>query len=135
MVEALRKTVKENLQPGFEEGMQYGAIGYFVPHSIYPSGYHCDPKQPVPFIGIGNQKGHVGLYMFCLYVKNDNVEQFKQAWTETGKKLDMGAACVRLKKMDDIAFDVIAKTVAGISLDDFLSTYVEATPPSKRKKA
>ncbi len=66
-INALRKVFKANIGTGIKEGMQYGMIGYFVPHSVYPNGYHCDPKQPLPFAGIGNQKNHVGLYLFCTY--------------------------------------------------------------------
>ena len=75
---ALRKVIKANLDKGFQEGMQYGMIGYFVPHEVYPAGYHCDPKQPLPFASVASQKNHIGIYLFCLYTDPDAVERFRE---------------------------------------------------------
>lgn len=123
MVQALRKVVNDNIRGGLVEGMQYGMIGYYVPHSIFPAGYHCDPKQPLPYAGIASQKSHVGFYFMCSYMTPELDAWFRKAWTATGRKLDMGVSCVRLKKMDDIDFDVIAELVRKIPGDEYIKIY------------
>lgn len=132
--EKMRAAILANLGEGYEEGIQYGHIGYYVPHSIYPSGYHCDPKQPVPFVGIGNQKGHLGFYGFCLYVDEGLKAWFIEEHEKRGYKLDMGAGCVRYKKMDQIPFDLIGEVVARVPLEKFLAYYEQSIPESKKKK-
>lgn len=97
--------------------------GYFVPHSIYPNGYHCNPKEPLPFVGVGNTKGHVCIYLFCIYTNESTVDAFRKDWIATGKRLDMGKSCVRVKKIQDLAMDVLGKTIKSISLKDFLAQY------------
>ena len=84
-IQAVREEILKNLNPGFEEGIQYGSIGYYVPHSIYPTGYHCDPKQPLPFIGLASQKNHMGVYMFCLYTDPAVMADFVEKYRATGK--------------------------------------------------
>jgi hypothetical protein len=125
---AIRDTINENLPEGFEEGIQYGMVGWFVPHSIYPAGYHCDPKEPLPYIGIANQKRHIGLYLMCVYADEAAREEFVENWKATGAKLDMGKSCVRIKKWDvsTIPLDVIAKAVARNSVQDVIDYYESA---------
>lgn len=130
----LRKVINDNLPDGYEEGMQYGMLGWYVPHSIYPDGYHCDPKQPVPFVSLASQKAHIGFYAFCLYVDDEIIEWFKEEHAKTGFKLDMGKSCVRYKKLDQIPYDLIGRTIAKIPLDDFLAHYTASIPESKKKK-
>ncbi len=138
-IETIRARVLKALPKGYEEGMQYGMIGYFVPHSVYPPGYHCDPKQPLPFMGIGNQKGHIGLYMFCLYIEAGAQETFVREWKATGKKLDMGKACVRVKSAADVPLDVLARAVKRATVKKFIATYEASLEASgtvhKGKKA
>ena len=122
-IEAIRACVLKALPKGYEEGIQYGCIGYSVPHSLYPPGYHCDPKQPLPFMSIGNTKGHIGLYMFCLYTDDSAVADFAEAWKATGKRLDMGKSCVRVKKLEDVPLDVLAKTIRSITVKKFVASY------------
>ena len=110
-LEAVRRVVLKNLDKDYEEGIQYGMIGYYVPHRVFPKGYHCDPKQPLPFAGLASQKNHMSLYLMCIYGESDLSRWFRQAWAKTGKKLDMGKACVRFKKLDDLALDVIAEAI------------------------
>jgi uncharacterized protein YdhG (YjbR/CyaY superfamily) len=133
-IEAVRNEILKNLPEGYEEGMSHGGIGYYVPHSLYPNGYHCDPKQPVPFVGLASQKNHMAVYMFCLYCNPVLVKEFIQAYQETGKKLDMGSSCVRFKKLADFPVELIGQTIAKISVDRFLAYYEEMIPASKRKK-
>ena len=139
-IQALRKVIKANLDPKFQETMQYGMIGYSVPHKHYPAGYHCDPKQPLPFASIASQKNHMAIYLFCIYIEPDGPEQFAKAWKATGKKLDMGKSCIRFKKLEDVPLEVVAETIQGISVDRFIESYeaARATPSrsaAKKKKA
>lgn len=96
-IEAVRKVILDNLDSGYEEGMQYGMIGYYVPHRIYPAGYHCDPKQPLPFAALASQKNYMSLYLMCIYGETPLAAWFREAWAKTGKKLDAGKACIRFK--------------------------------------
>lgn len=134
-IKALRETIKKNLDPKFKEGIQYNAIGYFLPHSVYPDGYHCDPKQPLPFGGLASQKNHIGIYLFCLYTDESQVEQFQKEWKATGKRLDMGKSCVRIKTLDDVPLDVLGRAIKRITAAKFVKSYEAIIPASKRKKA
>ncbi|MEZ6241625.1 MAG: DUF1801 domain-containing protein [Phycisphaerales bacterium] len=135
VVSAVRDVVRKNLPKGYAEGMQYGMIGYFIPHSIYPPGYHCDPRQPLPFAHIASQKSHVGLYLFCIYGDEAEKARFESAWKKTGKKLDMGKACVRVKKLEDVPLAVVGETIARIPVDKFIARYEKnlASSPMGRK--
>jgi uncharacterized protein YdhG (YjbR/CyaY superfamily) len=133
-IETLRRVINKHIDKKFEEGIQYGMIGYYLPHSVYPDGYHCDPKQPLPFVGIGNQKNHIGIYLFCIYIDEGVQREFVEGWKKSGKKLDMGKGCVRVKKLDDVALDVLGKTIKKVKLKDFVAMYEKAIPASKRKK-
>ncbi|MCY2960117.1 MAG: DUF1801 domain-containing protein [Planctomycetota bacterium] len=130
-LEAVRTAILKGLDAGYEEGMQYGMIGYYVPHSIFPAGYHCDPKQPLPFAGLASQKGHMSVYMMGLYIGADGVETpltkwFREAWTKTGRKLDMGKACVRFKKLEDVPLDVVTEVVRRMSVKKYVEQYTKA---------
>jgi hypothetical protein len=125
-VKAIRETILKNLDKGFQEAIQYGGIGYSVPHSIYPAGYHCDPKQPLPFAGIGNQKNHIGIYLFCIYADSKLHADFVEGWKKTGKRLDMGKGCVRVRKLEDIPLDVLGRTIKKVKTKQFIATYEEA---------
>lgn len=132
-LQAVRKTILKNLPKGYEEGIQYNMIGYFVPHSIYPNGYHCDPKQPLPFASIASQKNHMGLYLFCIYSDPRGKDRFVKEWKATGKKLDMGASCVRFKKLEDVPLDVLGAAIKRVPVKDFIAVYESMIPASKRK--
>lgn len=123
LVEAIRATILAALPAGYEEGIQYGMIGYYVPHSVFAPGYHCDPKQPLPFAGLASQKGYVSLHLPCLYMSAERSERFAQAWQATGKKLDMGKGCVRIKALDAVPLAVIGQMVASIPVAEFLADY------------
>src|SRR5215510_3289323 len=113
-IAAVRQVILANLDDSYEEGMQYGMIGYCVPHSVYPAGYHCDPKQPLPFAGLGSQKNHRSLYLMCSYSVPENERWFCQAWTKAGKRLDMGKGCVRFKKLEDVPLGVVGEAIARV---------------------
>ncbi len=134
-IEAVRKVILANLDKDFEEGMTYGMIGYFIPHRIYPAGYHCDPKQPVPYINLASQKNHLALYIMGLYIDEDQAKWFVEAWEKTGKKLDKGKACIRFKKLEDLALDVIGQTVKRTPVKKYLAQYEQvlaARQPAKK---
>lgn len=132
-ISAVRDLVNRSIQPGFAEVMQYGMIGWVVPHAAYPAGYHCDPKQPVNFISLANQKGHMSLYLMCLYLAGPRREKFEADYAQTGKKIDMGKSCLRFKKLDDLALDVVSKHIGDISLQGYIDTYASLDPRNKKK--
>lgn len=122
-VNTLRAVFRNNLDPGFKEGIQYGCIGYFVPHSIYPAGYHCDPSQPLPFAGLASMKNAISIHMFCLHVDTSARDDFVKAWSASGHRLDMGSGCVRVKSIDDVPLDVLAGTLRRITPAKFIDQY------------
>lgn len=133
-IRKVRATVNRGLPKGYKEGVQYGMIGWFVPHRLYPDGYHCDPKQPVPFAGLASQKNYMSLYLMCIYGNPKHRAWFEKAWAKSGKKLNMGKSCVRFKSIDDLPLDVIEEAVAKVSVNKFLKEYETLIPKSKRKK-
>jgi len=123
----LRNAIKENLPQGFEEVISYGMLGYVVPHSIYPSGYHCDPKLPLPFINLASQKNFIALYHMGIYANKNLESWFVSEYPKHVKtKLDMGKSCIRFKKIDDIPFDFIGELAAKVSVEDWISNYEKA---------
>jgi len=123
-LKTLRATITKHLPNGFTEGMQYGMIGYFVPHSIYPDGYHCNPKEPLPFMCFASQKNSINLYHSGIYAIPELHDWFVNEYPKHCKrKLDMGKSCVRFKKTDDIPFQLIAELCKKLSVDDWISTY------------
>ena len=119
-IQAVRATILANLDSGFEEGIQYGSIGYYVPHSVYPKGYHCDPKQPMPFANLANQKNYISLHLMCLYGSQELLAWFEEEFKASGKKLNMGKACVRFKKLDDLPLNVIAELFRRVTARKYL---------------
>lgn len=123
-VEKLRETIVENLPEGFQETVGYGMIGYCVPHRLYPAGYHCDPKQPLPFAGIASQKHFIALYHMGLYANEELLEWFVSEFPKYSKrKLDMGKSCIRFKKPDDIPFELIGQLMQKMSVEDWVTLY------------
>ena len=125
VIEAVRKVILENLDEGYEEGIQYGMIGYYVPHRVYPAGYHCDSRQPLPFAALASQKGYMSVYLMCIYGHESLRSWFEEAWVKAGKKLDMGKSCVRFKKLDDLALDVIGEAIRQVPARKYIE-YVES---------
>lgn len=123
----LRDIIKQNLPKGFEETMQYGMISYVVPHSIYPNGYHCKPKDALPFISIGSQKNFIVLHHLGIYGDTDLLDWFLQAYTKVStSKIDMGKGCVRFKKMNQIPFALIGELAAKITVGQWIEKYEAA---------
>ncbi|WP_203294747.1 DUF1801 domain-containing protein [Luteirhabdus pelagi] len=126
-VQKLRKTVQDNLPKGFEEGIQYKMIGFYVPHSKYPDGYHCDPKEPLPFVSIASQKNFIALYHSGLYSFPDLYDWFVSEYPKHCKyKLDMGKSCVRFKRVDDIPYNLIGELCQKVTVDEWIERYENA---------
>src|SRR5437868_633487 len=146
-INAVRGAILANLPNGYEECMSYGMIGYVVPHSIYPQGYQCNPKLPLPFVNLGSQKNHMALHLMCCYGDPKLKAWLEKAWKATGKKWDMGGGCVRFKRLDDVPLEVIGQLVASMPVDIYIrrieKVFAEnaaaraakkTTKPSKTKK-
>src|SRR5258705_4895958 len=141
-IEAVRKVILANLdRKNIEEGMQYGMIGYYVPHRVLPAGYHCDPEQGLPFAAIASQKNHISIYMMGLYCGAGDCEEetelmrwFRDAWKKRGKKLDIGKSCIRFKKLDEIPLDVIGEAIRRVPAKTYIANYERARqlPPMSR---
>lgn len=120
----LRKVIKKNLPKGFQEVMNYGMPGYVVPHKIYPDGYHCDPKLPLPFLGLASQKNSINFYHMGIYADPKLLKWFTSEFPKhSKKKLDMGKSCVRFKKPEDIPYDLIGELVSKMSPQDWIKLY------------
>ena len=124
VVEKLRKTILGKLPKGFKEEINYGMIGYVVPHSIYPKGYHVTPELPLPFINIASQKNFVAVYHMGIYANPKLLNWFIAEYPKHCKlKLDMGKSCIRFKKPDQIPFDLIGELASKVSVDEWVETY------------
>lgn len=127
----LRELILNSLPNGFEETMR-GMIHYVVPYSLYPSGYHCPPRQPLPFLSLANQKGNIALYHMGIYADEKLLHWFQNEWPNHSKrKLDMGKSCIRLKKMDDIPYDLIGALLTKITPADWIASYEANYKPKK----
>jgi Domain of unknown function (DU1801) len=125
-ISEIRKVILENLPGGFAEQMSYGMLGYVVPHSIYPGGYHCNPKLPLPFINLTSQKNYISLYHLGLY-EGELLDWFKAEWAKaTSKKLDMGRCCIRFKKIEDIPYELIGILAGKMIPEQWIEIYEKA---------
>ena len=126
-VTKLRKLIKKNLPKGFEETISSGMISWVVPHKTYPAGYHCDPKQPLPFLSLASQKNNISLYHMGLYSDPELLKWFQDEWARSSKrKLDMGKSCIRFKKPDEIPFDLIGQLASKVTPADWIALYESA---------
>ena len=126
-VSKLRQQILDNLPKGIEELMNYGMLGYVVPHSVYSDGYHCNPKDPLPFMNLASQKNFVAVYSMVLYSRKNLMDWFTSEYTKRCKyKLDMGKSCIRFKKMEDIPFDLIGELTAKVSTEEWIDIYESA---------
>ena len=134
-ISAVRRVILANLPEGYEECMGYGMIGYVVPHRLYPGGYHCDPKLPLPFANLGSQKNHMALYLMCVYGDPATEKWLRNAWEAAGKKLDMGKACVRFRKLEDVSLDVIGKLIARVPVKKYIARIEQVLGERPRRAA
>ena len=126
-IKQLQKSIKKHLHKDFKEEMAYGMIGYCVPHSKYPKGYHCKPEQPLPYMNIASQKSHIAIYHMGLYASPTLMEWFVNAYAKTdAPKLDIGKSCIRFKKTDNIPFELIGELAGKLSADEWITLYETA---------
>jgi uncharacterized protein YdhG (YjbR/CyaY superfamily) len=127
ILEKLRTVIKENLPEGFQEGINYKMLGYYVPHTIYPQGYHCNPKEPLPFINLASQKNSINLYHNGIYAKKELHDWFVKMYPKYAKyKLDMGKSCIRFKKMNDIPYELIGQLCKKLTVNEWINIYENA---------
>ncbi len=123
-IKKLRQTIINNLSKEVEEVINYGMLGYVVPHSVYPEGYHCDPKTPLPFMNVASQKNFIAIYHMGMYAHKDLLNWFTAEYPKHCKyKLDMGKSCIRLKKMEDIPFELIGELAGKMSAQEWITIY------------
>jgi uncharacterized protein YdhG (YjbR/CyaY superfamily) len=127
VIQKLREVVLQNLPEGYQECMNYGMIGYVVPHSIYPNGYHCDTSLPLPFMNIASQKNHIGFYHMGIYSDIDLLNWFTEEYkNQVPTKLDMGKSCIRFKNPKNIPFDLLGELVSKVPVNNWIETYETA---------
>lgn len=129
-IKAVRVMIKKYLPKGYQEGMQYGMIGYYVPLALYPKGYLNKKDQPLPFISLASQKNYLTLYLMCAYANGR--KEFETAWKKTGKKLDMGGSCIRFHNAEDLALDVIGKTINAVPVKKWIQIYEKSREKKTR---
>ena len=122
-ITAVRTVIRKNLPKGLVEQMQYGMITYVVPHQRYPAGYHCNPKDALPFASLASQKNHMALYLMTVSQSPAMTEWLTEQFALAGKKLDMGKSCIRFKKVESLPLDVIGEAMARVSVDEYIAAY------------
>ena len=123
-INKLREVINANIPKGFKEVMSYGMIGYVVPHSLYPDGYHCNPKLPLPFMNIGSQKNFIALHHMGIYASKKLLDWFvKEYETASKTKLDMGKGCIRFKKPENIPYKLVGELAGKMTAEDWINTY------------
>ncbi len=130
VMQNLRKVIKDNLPKGFKEGISYKMIGYVVPQEIYPNGYHCDPKLPLPFINIASQKNFIAIYHSGIYASQELMNWFVGEYPKyVSTKLDMGKSCIRFKKIDQIPLELIGKLASKMTVQQWIDLYESNLKP------
>jgi len=122
-ISAVRRVVLDNLPAGFAEGMQYGMIGYFVPHAVYPGGYHVNPEEPLPYAHLASQKNYMALYLSCACLNEARRAAFERAWRARGDKPDMGKSCIRFKRLEQMPPALVGGAIAALSCAEFIAQY------------
>ncbi len=123
----LRTVICQNIPKDFEEIINYGMPSYVVPHTLYPAGYHCDPKLPLPFVSFASQKNFIAVYHMGIYANAELMNWFIAEYpNHCSRKLDMGKSCIRFKKIDEIPYDLIGELMRKISVEDWISSYEES---------
>ncbi|MRI00757.1 DUF1801 domain-containing protein [Kriegella sp. EG-1] len=124
VISRIRDIINKTIPSGFQEQMSYGMLGWVVPHTRYPDGYHCNPELPLPFINLASQKNFIALYHSGIYADKNLYDWFVSEYPKHCKrKLDMGKSCIRFKSMDDVPYDLIEKLFSKITVDDWISLY------------
>ena len=133
-ISAVRDMVRANLDPVIQEGMPYGMIGWYIPHSVYPPGYHVNPAHPLWYAALASQKNYNSLYLMTGYSDGSPDERwFREAWGRTGKRLDMGKSCLRFRTIDDLALDVVAEAIRRVDAQGWIARYSALLDPATGK--
>ncbi len=120
----LHHVILQNLPEGFEAAISYGGLGYVIPHTLYPAGYHCKPSEPLPFAGISSQKNSISFYHMGMYAEPKLLEWFVAEYPKHSKqKLDMGKSCVRFKKFDEIPYKLVGELMKKMSAKEWINIY------------
>ncbi len=135
LVEAILATIRQNADVKLEEGIQYGMPAFYLPHAAYPAGYHCDPAQPLPFASVAATKSGASIHLFCAYCDSDERARLVTEWKATGKRLDMGKACIRVKRLEQVPLDVVGAAVKRMTAARFVRAYESIVPASVRTAA
>ena len=134
-ISKLRNIINQNIDRGFSEEINYGMIGWVVPHSLYPEGYHCEPKLPLPFMSIASQKHFIAVYHMGVYASPKLLEWFISEYPKhCSTKLDMGKSCIRFKKIENIPYNLIGKLVAKMSANDWITLYESNVKDARKRK-
>ncbi len=129
VIKKLRATIRKNLPKGFKEEMNYNMLGYVVPHSLYPAGYHCDTTKPLPFMNLASQKNFVAVYHMGIYADKKLMNWFTSRYEKTVEgKLDMGKSCIRFKKLDTIPYELIGELAGKMTPEEWIKFYEKAKP-------
>ena len=134
-ISKLRNIINQNIDRGFSEEINYGMIGWVVPHSLYPEGYHCDPKLPLPFMSIASQKHFIAVYHMGVYASQKLLEWFISEYPKhCSTKLDMGKSCIRFKKIENIPYNLIGELVTKMSANDWIMLYESNVKDARKRK-
>ncbi|MBC8256931.1 MAG: DUF1801 domain-containing protein [Candidatus Marinimicrobia bacterium] len=134
-ISKLRNVINQNIDKGFSEEINYGMIGWVVPHSLYPDGYHCDPKLPLPFLNIASQKHFVAVYHMGIYASPKLLKWFIREYPKhCSTKLDMGKSCIRFKKLESIPCDLIGELASKMSAEEWIQLYESNVKDSRKRK-
>lgn len=131
----IREIIRQNIPKGFSEEINYGMIGYVVPHSLYPAGYHCNPKDPLPFMGLASQKKSINLYHLGIYQNEEQMSWFLDEWAKVSNhKIDYGKSCFRFKYFDEIPFEAIKELVGKYTIKEWINIYEESRKSNRKKR-
>ncbi|MFM9181082.1 MAG: DUF1801 domain-containing protein [Phycisphaerales bacterium] len=131
-IQAVRKVIRRNLDTEYEECMLYGMICYVVRRRAWPHGYHCDPSKPLTMAALASQKHCLSVYLMGVYGNATERAWFERSWAKSGKRLDMGSACVRFKTADDAALDVIGEAIRRTPAKAYVERYVKTLASTGR---
>jgi hypothetical protein len=120
LVSRLRDLINANLPDGYVERMNWGMISWEVPAERYPDTYN---GQPLVYAGLAAQKNYTALYLNCVYASQERTERLQSQWAAAGRKLDMGKSCLRFKRAEDVAEEVLAETIRSVTVDRFIAEY------------
>lgn len=130
-IEAVRDVIRTNVDGDIEEGMQYGMIGFYVPHRVFPAGYHTDASQPLPYVCLASQKQHMAVYLMYAYTGTAHEQWLREAYRQRGKRLDLGKSCLRFRSLEAIDLEVLAESLRRAPTRAFIAQY-EASRPARK---